>query len=70
MGSDIEVTVNGTTERIAEGATVAGLIAHFREEDLHLIVEHNGRFVYPRMYETTVVAEGDRIEFIHPDFGG
>jgi len=42
----------------------------FGEEDAVLIVEHNGRFVPKDKYATTVVAEGDRIEFINPAFGG
>lgn len=35
-----------------------------------LIVELNGRYVYARQYGTTSVSQGDRVEFIHPDFGG
>ena len=46
------------------------LIKQLGEEDAHLIVEKNGRFVYPRDYGSTSLAEGDRIEFINPNFGG
>jgi len=70
MSREIEVTVNGRPERITEGTTVARLIAAFAEQDPHLIVERNGRFVYPQHWETTTVARHDRIEFIHPNFGG
>ncbi|MEJ2660007.1 MAG: MoaD/ThiS family protein [Desulfobacteraceae bacterium] len=38
--------------------------------DPDLIVELNGRFVYPRDYATTIVGAGDRLEFINPNFGG
>jgi len=28
------------------------------------------RFIHPQAYHTTLISEGDRIEFINPDFGG
>ncbi len=51
-------------------ATLAELIIRFDEADPDLIVEHNGRFVFPRDYSAIRVAPDDRIEFIHPNFGG
>jgi thiamine biosynthesis protein ThiS len=72
MGADqqIEIILNGTRERIPVNSTIAKLIEDFKEEDVHLIVEHNGRFVYPQRYTTTLVSNGDRIEFVNPNFGG
>ena len=70
MGREIAVTINGRMERIADGSTIAELITRFEEQDLHLIVELNGAFVYSQQYPTTVASEGDRIEFVHPEFGG
>ena len=70
MGRTIHITLNGMTEEVPEKATLSFLIKHFREEDPALIVEHNGLFVYPQEYEATTVSENDRVEFIHPDFGG
>jgi thiamine biosynthesis protein ThiS len=66
----IEITVNGMKESVPEHATLADLIARFEEKDIHLIVERNGRFVYPQEYGSTVVAPGDVVEFINPNFGG
>jgi thiamine biosynthesis protein ThiS len=66
----IEVTINGIKERIPKDITIAQLIAELKEDDVHLIVEHNGQFVYPQKYARTVVSKGDRIEFINPNFGG
>jgi thiamine biosynthesis protein ThiS len=66
----IAIHVNGFEETVAAGATIAELIEHFEEDDVHLIVEHNGRFVYPRQYHSISVAAGDRLEFINPNFGG
>ncbi len=69
-GRTIQITVNGMTEDVPEGATIAFLIEHFREADPGLIVEHNGRYIYARQYASTRVSQDDRVEFIHPDFGG
>jgi sulfur carrier protein len=70
VGDAIRIIVNGITEDVPENATLAFLIEHFREADPALIVEHNGRYVYARQYSTTRVSQDDKVEFIHPDFGG
>jgi thiamine biosynthesis protein ThiS len=66
----IHIIVNGMMEEVPEGATLAFLIEHFQARDPALIVEHNGRFVFPKQYGTTTVSPNDRVEFINPDFGG
>jgi thiamine biosynthesis protein ThiS len=70
MRKEVEVVVNGFKEWVPEEATISDLINRFGERDTHLIVEHNGRFVFAQQFDTTPIAAGDRIEFIHPDFGG
>lgn len=70
MAQEIEIIVNGLKESVPENSTMSDLIAHFNEDDVHLIVERNGQFVYPKQYTTTKVLQGDRIEFIDPNFGG
>ncbi len=70
MNKDICIIVNEFEEKVPENSSISFLIEHFKEEDADLIVEHNGRFVYPDKYSTAVVSEGDRIEFINPNFGG
>jgi thiamine biosynthesis protein ThiS len=70
MTSPIKVTINGFAESVSLAATLSELIDRFEERDVHLIVEHNGRFVYPQEYDTTIVAAGDTIEFINPNIGG
>jgi thiamine biosynthesis protein ThiS len=68
---DMEVYVNGDLERVPERSTVSALIARFEGDiEKHIIVERNGRCVYPKEYATAIVSPGDRIEFIHPAFGG
>lgn len=70
MRKTISIFVNGFAEEVPEGATLALLIEHFQEKDPVLIVEHNGRFVFPRNYSATTLSPNDRVEFINPDFGG
>ena len=70
MEDEIQIVVNGLRESAPQNATIHRLIRIFREDDAHLIVEHNGSFVYPQNYDKTVVKEGDILEFINPDFGG
>ncbi len=66
----IEVTINGFPEKVAKGASVAQLILEYDEMESAMMVERNGRFVYPNDYDTTRPEAGDVLEFIHPDFGG
>ncbi len=70
MSTTIRITVNGAPEDVPASATLADLIGLFNEIDPDLIVEHNGRFVFHQDYSVTQVAGGDRVEFIHPNFGG
>ena len=70
MEKIIELIINGFKETIAENMTISKLIFRYREGDAALIVEHNGRFVYPRKYGEIILLNGDRIEFINPNFGG
>ena len=66
----MEVEINGFRETVPEGVTISDLIEHFKEQDIDLIVEYNGRFLYSHKWPTTVVSPEDSIEFIHPNFGG
>ncbi len=50
--------------------TVQDLLDRSKEEDLAVIVEVNGRFVYRKDFKTLTIKEGDRVDFIHPSFGG
>ena len=66
----IKIFLNGFPEMVPEGITITELIHRFEEKDGDLIVERNGRFVYPQKYQVIAASEGDRIEFINPNFGG
>lgn len=70
MDKTIEVIINGIKETLAENTTISQLIVGYKEGDVDLIVERNGRFVYPRNYAEIILLNDDRIEFINPNFGG
>lgn len=66
----IKIILNGLGEVVPQNSSLADLITLFNEEDVHLIVELNGRFIYPKNYTHQKVKEGDCLEFIHPNIGG
>jgi len=66
----IRIILNGFPEKVPENITISDLINRFGENDGDLIVEHNGKFVYPQKYAAVTASEGDRIEFINPNFWG
>jgi thiamine biosynthesis protein ThiS len=66
----IEIMLNDMPQQVPANSSLEDLIREFEEADPDLIVELNGRFIYPRDYATTIVGQGDRLEFINPNFGG
>jgi thiamine biosynthesis protein ThiS len=66
----MNIQVNGLNETIPRGLNISNLIKLLGEGDPHLIVEQNGRYVYPKDYDSCRVMENDRIEFINPNLGG
>lgn len=66
----LEVTVNDYEVRTPSPSTVEALLEQLKEADPHMIVELNGRLVYPTRYASTEIRDGDRVEIINPDFGG
>ena len=67
---NIKIIVNGLGEVVPANSSLADLITLFNEEDVHLIVELNGRFIYSEDYSYQKVKEDDCLEFIHPNIGG
>ena len=69
--SNLKFVFNGFPDEFAGcGLTVQELLDRTQEDDPAVIVEINGRFVFRREFKTRSIAEGDRVEFIHPSFGG
>ena len=51
----VNIIINGFEEPVPKGSTLDDLIRQFGEGDVDLIVERNGRFVYPQKYGEIVV---------------
>jgi sulfur carrier protein len=66
----MRVVVNGFTEELKPGTRLQQLIEQQHDQSPSLIAEVNGRFIYPRNYLTLEINDGDRVELIHPAFGG
>jgi thiamine biosynthesis protein ThiS len=67
----LRFTFNGFSEEFAGGEiTVQELLDRTEEDDPAVIVEINGRFVYRKDFKIVTIKDGDRVEFIHPSFGG
>jgi len=66
----MEIVYNGVRENVPDTTTVSDLLDKANEKDTGLIVEVNNRFIFPGDYGKTFLSEGDRVEFINPDFGG
>lgn len=66
----IELIVDGFSDRVPVGTSLAQLIERHRAQHKDLVVELDGRFVYPADYDHTFPTPGARVEFIHPAFGG
>jgi len=67
----LKIIFNGFPEEM-DGCelTIQELLDRSNEDDPAVIVEINGRFVYRTEFKTFRIKEGDRVEFIHPSFGG
>jgi thiamine biosynthesis protein ThiS len=70
MAEEITIVVNGRPERVPAGVTIEALVQRLEGHAGPLVVERNGRFVFPADYAATVVESEDRLELIHPAFGG
>lgn len=69
-GPEISVVVDGFAERLPAGMSLTALILRQQAQHKDLVAEVNGRFVHPRDYDSVLLHEGDRVELIHPAFGG
>jgi sulfur carrier protein len=67
----LRIIFNGFPEEL-EGCElfVQQLLDMTNEDDPAVIVEINGRYVYRKDFSSVKIEDGDRVEFIHPSFGG
>ncbi len=66
----IEITLNGLKKKVVEQTTLAELLDYFVTNEISLAVARNGTVVHQGHYCLTKLEEGDKIQFINPDFGG
>jgi len=66
----VRVTANGDPVELAEGATVADLLAALGLGGRWVLVERNGEAVRRADLATTRLADGDRLELVRAVAGG
>jgi len=66
----MQVTVNGQPRQLADGATVAELLAELRLADKPVAVEVNRQLVPRQRHAQHRLAEGDRLEIVTLVGGG
>jgi len=66
----MEVELNGAVREVAPGTTVAELVRALGLASERVAVERNGSLVRRAEHESTVLAEGDRLELVTLVGGG
>jgi len=67
----VKITLNGFSEEIPDNElTIQDLLERANEDDPAVVIEVNGRFIYRKDFRERKIREGDRVELIHPSFGG
>ncbi len=66
----IEVQINGITEEIESGTTVASILERKEVRHEMVAVEVNGELVQKGKYPTLTLEAGDEMEFLHYMAGG
>ena len=64
MSGQIDVVVNGKPRSVAQGTTVAALIAELGLGDRRVAVERNREVVPRAQHAATELAAGDRLEVV------
>ncbi len=66
----VELTVNGKSEQLDDGATVSDLIAKYKLQAVRVAVELNGDIVPRATYADTPLSDGDTLEVVTLVGGG
>ena len=66
----MRVTANGDEVDLADGATIADLLATLGLGPKNVVVERNGEPVARATMATTALADGDRLELVRAVAGG
>lgn len=60
----MEIIVNGDKHDLPDALTVADLLSRFQVAPVRVAVERNREIVPKKLYATTALAPGDRIEIV------
>lgn len=66
----MKIVLNGNSEEVAEGSTLATLLEAFNLEQSLIVSELNGEIIKKEAYATTTLHEGDILEIIKFVGGG
>ena len=66
----MQIVLNGKAREVARGITIAGLLQHLSLPGTRVAVERNGEIVRKPVYESTGLADGDRLEIVTLVGGG
>lgn len=67
----MKITVSGEKKEVTDGLTVSALIEHEQvETPQYVTVSVNEEFIDQGEFETTVLKEGDEVEFLYFMGGG
>ncbi len=67
---EVTVMVNGEERAVAQGLSVAGLLAELGVEPAMVVVEHNRRILARDRLDATPVRKADVLEVVHFVGGG
>jgi sulfur carrier protein len=68
--ANARLTLNGEPFSVATGTTVAALLKTMNTAGKRVAVERNGEIVPRSLHESTVLADGDRVEIVVAVGGG
>lgn len=66
----MRLNLNGTSTELADGTTVAGLVAGRADQDRRVAVAVNGEVVPRSAWASTLLAEDDDVELLAAVAGG
>ena len=66
----LKIVLNGEERAVAQGLSVAGLLAELRVEPAMVVVEHNRRILARDRLDATPLREADALEVVHFVGGG
>ena len=64
------LTLNGEPHFVSEATTIATLVRELNLIPATLLIEHNGLALHRDQWNSRIVREGDKIEFIRVVAGG